>query len=96
LIEQDSSITEVILSGGDPLSLSNARLDIVFKMLELIPHLKRIRIHTRFPIVEPKRINDELLQLLSNIKRQVIMVLHINHAQEMGIDNQSVLKRSSC
>jgi len=93
LIEQDSSITEVILSGGDPLSLSNARLDIVFKMLELIPHLKRIRIHTRFPIVEPKRINDELLQLLSNIKRQVIMVLHINHAQEMGIDNQSVLKK---
>ncbi|MCP3851380.1 MAG: EF-P beta-lysylation protein EpmB [Gammaproteobacteria bacterium] len=93
LIEQDHSITEVILSGGDPLSLSNARLTTLFKMLEAIPHLRRIRIHTRFPIAEPKRINNKLLELFSNTKKQLIMVLHINHAQEIGSDNQNILKK---
>ncbi len=93
LIRQDPSIKEVILSGGDPLSLSNARLTELISMLELIPHIKRLRFHSRFPIVEPGRINDELLQALSNNRFQIIMVLHINHAQEMGSDTQISIEK---
>lgn len=93
LINQDDSINEVILSGGDPLSLSDERLAKLFNMLEAIPHLKRIRIHSRFPIVEPERINDKLIEILASSHLQIIMVLHINHAQEIGPDNQARIEK---
>lgn len=79
-------IHEVILSGGDPLSLSDQRLSSLVTRLQDIDHLKTLRIHTRLPVVIPERVCDELLQWLQDCKMNVVMVLHINHANE--IDNQ--------
>ncbi len=93
LIKQDSSISEVILSGGDPLSLADDKFADLLKTLESIKHLKRIRIHTRFPVVEPERITQQLIGTLTQSKLQIIMVLHINHAQELGGDNQYSISR---
>lgn len=93
LIRQDSSISEVILSGGDPLSLTDDKLTHLIKSLQAIEHLKRIRIHTRFPVVEPERITLQLIETLTQSKLQIIIVLHINHAQELGSDNQSAISR---
>lgn len=92
-IKLDSSISEVILSGGDPLSLSDIRFAELFIMLNSISHLKRIRIHSRFPVVEPKRISDKFLNILANSRFQIIMVLHINHARELGSDSQASIEK---
>jgi EF-P beta-lysylation protein EpmB len=78
-------ISEVILSGGDPLSLSDNRLTQLFLALEKIKHLHTLRIHTRLPIVIPQRITDSLLDRLANSSLKVVMVVHVNHANE--IDN---------
>lgn len=93
LINQDSSISEVILSGGDPLSLADDKLADLLKSLESIKHLNRIRIHTRFPVVAPERITLQFIETLTQSKLQIIMVLHINHAQELGRDNQNAISR---
>lgn len=79
----DSSIQEVILSGGDPLSLSDEKLAGFAEALEFIPHLRRLRLHTRQPIVLPERVDDALLAWLRRGKLQKIVVLHANHAQEL-------------
>ncbi len=91
LIRKDLSIEEIILSGGDPLSLSNDKISELIDKLETISHLKRIRIHSRFPIVDPHRVTKKLINLLSQSHLKIIIVLHINHAQEIGIDNQKVI-----
>jgi len=78
-------INEIILSGGDPLSLSDERLRHLVSELEKIPHLKTLRIHTRFPVVIPQRITQLLLTMLSSTPLKPVVVLHINHANE--IDN---------
>lgn len=93
LIKQDKSISEVILSGGDPLSLSNTRLAELLSGLEAIPHVKRLRIHTRYPVVEPQRIDKDLVQLLRSSRFHIIMVLHINHPSEIGLDSQTGIKK---
>jgi EF-P beta-lysylation protein EpmB len=82
-IANDSSIEEVILSGGDPLLIEDDCFKQLLFELAAIPHLKRVRIHSRLPIVLPKRINNTLLKLLANIRFKVIMVIHCNHAQEI-------------
>jgi len=82
-IQADTSIEEVILSGGDPLSLSNSRLRALGEQLCTIPHLRRLRIHTRMPIVLPERIDKGLLAWLQSIPVQAIMVLHCNHEREI-------------
>lgn len=79
-------INEVILSGGDPLMAKDEHLARLFVELAAIPHLKRLRIHTRLPVVIPARLTDELRQLLSSSRLQAIMVLHINHANELDAD----------
>ena len=84
-LQQDQSITEIILSGGDPLTLDDLVLTKLISKLESIKHLQRLRIHTRLPIVIPNRICNELLTWMKNTRLKTIMVLHINHAQE--IDN---------
>ncbi|MDX2502988.1 MAG: EF-P beta-lysylation protein EpmB [Gammaproteobacteria bacterium] len=93
LLKQDPSISEVILSGGDPLSLSDNKFTDLLTLLKSIAHLKRVRIHTRFPVVEPERITKQLLNTFSMSGLRIIMVLHINHAREMGSDNQLALAR---
>jgi len=82
-IAADTSIEEVILSGGDPLSLSNARLAELGAGLESIPHIRRIRIHTRHPVVLPGRVDEGLLDWLAGLHLPVVMVIHSNHASEL-------------
>ncbi len=79
----DTSINEVILSGGDPLSLSTSKLAELTNALEKIPHVRRLRIHTRLPIVLPERIDDELIDWIARLRLQRVVVLHANHANEI-------------
>jgi L-lysine 2,3-aminomutase len=89
----DPSIKEVILSGGDPLATSNTYLQWLVEALARIPHLQRLRLHTRLPIMLPDRIDQALLQLLSRWQGQVILVLHGNHAQELDDEVDAALQR---
>lgn len=92
LIEEDPSISEVILSGGDPLSLSDEMLQKLLKDISKIPHIKRIRFHTRFPIGIPERITENFLSLLT-LPQQVWFVIHANHALELDEEVLNALKR---
>jgi EF-P beta-lysylation protein EpmB len=82
-IRDHSDIDEVILSGGDPLVLDNAKLGELLQQLERIPHLKWLRVHTRLPVVIPSRIDAPLLQLFSHSRFRITMVIHANHANEL-------------
>jgi EF-P beta-lysylation protein EpmB len=82
-LRADASISEVILSGGDPLSLSTAKLAELTGALADIPHVKRVRIHTRLPIVLPERIDDALLGWLEALPFGRVVVVHANHANEL-------------
>jgi len=81
-LKHDSTISEVILSGGDPLTLPDKYLAWFMTELADISHIRRIRIHTRLPIMIPQRITPELCKLLANPRFQTILVIHSNHAQE--------------
>jgi EF-P beta-lysylation protein EpmB len=81
-IGADSSIEEVILSGGDPLSLATSKLAELTQALTSIPHLKRLRLHTRLPVVLPERVDAGLLAWLAALPWPVAVVLHANHANE--------------
>ncbi|MGZ5576069.1 MAG: EF-P beta-lysylation protein EpmB, partial [Methylobacter sp.] len=83
-IQNDTSISEVILSGGDPLLLSDSRLARLIRQLDGIDHLKRIRIHSRLPIVLPARITAEFINTLTQSPKQIIIVVHCNHANEIN------------
>jgi EF-P beta-lysylation protein EpmB len=83
-IQADTSLSEVILSGGDPLLLSDARLAKLIQQLDEIEHIKRIRIHSRLPIVLPARITDTLIDTLEQSSKQIVMVVHCNHANEIN------------
>lgn len=82
-IRADDSIREVILSGGDPLSLSDDKLSALAEALETIPHVRRLRLHTRQPVVLPERVDERLLDWLSRSRLQKFVVLHINHPNEL-------------
>jgi EF-P beta-lysylation protein EpmB len=84
-IRQDATISEVILSGGDPLTVSNRVLSSFTQQLSTISHVKRLRFHTRVPIVLPERINTHFIEWLTTIKLDKVVVLHANHPNE--IDN---------
>jgi len=90
-LKQHYEIEEVILSGGDPLVLDNEKLAALIAQLETIPHLQTLRIHTRLPVVLPARINKGLLQLLSNSRFDVVMVIHANHANELQHEEHTKL-----
>lgn len=77
-------ISEIILSGGDPLLFSDERLSDLIQQLNSVPHLKRIRIHTRIPVVLPARITPSLLALLAASEKKVIIVTHANHGNEVS------------
>lgn len=89
----DRSISEVILSGGDPLSLNDAKLAGFAEALEFIPHVRRLRVHTRLPVVLPERVDEALLAWLSRGRVQKIMVLHFNHANEIDAAVAAALAR---
>ncbi|MFC0336233.1 L-lysine 2,3-aminomutase [Kushneria avicenniae] len=82
-LRDDDSLIEAILSGGDPLLSSDTRLAWLVGELDAIPHLKRLRLHTRLPVVIPDRVDDAMLAWLSSTRLQKVMVLHINHANEI-------------
>ncbi|MDD2740282.1 MAG: EF-P beta-lysylation protein EpmB [Methylomonas lenta] len=81
-----SEIKEVILSGGDPLLLSDAKLCDLLENISRIQHVQRIRIHSRIPVVLPARITDKLLQTLASLPQQIVLVIHANHANELSPD----------
>jgi L-lysine 2,3-aminomutase len=83
-IKNDVTINEVILSGGDPLLLSDAKLSRFIDLLGQINHLKRIRIHSRLPIVLPARVTNEFAAILENSRKPIVLVVHANHVNELN------------
>ena len=94
-IEQHPDITELILSGGDPLTLTNARLQALTNQLENIDHLHTLRIHSRLPVVLPERIDEGLLAWLTTQHLRVVMVIHCNHPNEIDTDVSAAMKKLS-
>lgn len=92
-LAEDPTIHEVILSGGDPLSLDTDRLRRLTNGLRHIPHLRRLRLHTRMPVVLPQRIDDELLCWLHELPWPVALVIHANHANEFDLPLREALDR---
>ena len=98
-IEADTSIHEVILSGGDPLLAPDPTLQFLIHALEAIPHVHTLRIHTRLPVVLPERITPDLCALLSASRFQCVVVLHANHAAELSkrvSDACAALRQAGC
>jgi EF-P beta-lysylation protein EpmB len=79
----DPTIHEVILSGGDPLLLDDNRLTRLVTRLEAMPHVRRLRIHSRLPIVLPSRVTEEMTAMLSRTRLTCVVVVHANHPAEL-------------
>jgi EF-P beta-lysylation protein EpmB len=92
-IAADDSLHEIILSGGDPLSLSDARLASITGALSAIPHVRRLRVHTRQPIVLPSRVDEGLVTWIHGIRLPLVFVLHVNHANEIDADVRAACAR---
>lgn len=92
-LREDESIEEAILSGGDPLSLSDQKLGALLDALNALPHLKRIRFHSRFPVGIPERIDADFLGLLQQLHKQVFFVLHSNHPRELDTDVLAAMRK---
>lgn len=90
----ERDIEEVILSGGDPLVIDDAAVGTLLARLGDMPHLKRLRIHSRLPVVLPSRITPRLLELLAASRLQAVLVVHVNHPRE--IDGDVVLALAAC
>ncbi|HBD19048.1 MAG TPA: EF-P beta-lysylation protein EpmB [Arenimonas sp.] len=89
----DTGVSEVLLSGGDPLSLATPKLAEFTRALAGLPHVRRLRLHTRLPIVLPERVDEELLAWLSALPQQVVVVVHANHANEIDAPVAAALER---
>ncbi|MEH6564979.1 MAG: EF-P beta-lysylation protein EpmB [Halopseudomonas sp.] len=92
-IRQDSSIHEVIYSGGDPLAANDRRLAWLTRQIADIAHVKRLRVHTRLPVVIPQRVTPELIEALCGTRLPVTMVLHCNHANEVDANMLAATER---
>jgi len=92
-IRSDTTLKEIILSGGDPLSLSNETLQPLFAALATCKHVRRIRFHTRFPIGIPESIDEEFLSLLENHPQQIVFIVHCNHPKELDADVLQALQK---
>jgi len=86
-------VHEVILSGGDPLTLSDRRLAEFVRMVDDVPHIKRLRLHTRLPVVLPERVTAELCAWLSGARPEAVVVIHVNHAQELDVATRAACAR---
>ncbi|MDY0204993.1 MAG: EF-P beta-lysylation protein EpmB [Pseudomonas sp.] len=82
-IANDSSITEVILSGGDPLMLQDKHLAELVESIATIAHVQRLRVHSRLPVVIAERLTDELTDILTRTRLRSTLVLHVNHPREL-------------
>lgn len=83
-IEANPSISEVILSGGDPLLLNDRLLKNISDQLDTLPQIKRLRIHSRIPIVLPERITEGFINWISELKQKAVLVTHSNHPREIN------------
>jgi EF-P beta-lysylation protein EpmB len=92
-IAADAAIEEVILSGGDPLALVDRHLAELARRIERVHHVRRLRIHTRLPIVIPQRVTAELIDWLRGTRLVPIMVVHANHPQEIDEATAQALSR---
>lgn len=92
-VAADPSIDEIILSGGDPLTVTDDRLASLAASLAQIPHLRRLRVHTRLPIMIPSRVTDALLAWLAGTRLTPVMVIHANHAQELDAEVAAATRR---
>jgi len=94
-LQADADVNEVILSGGDPLLLHDERLAALIDAIAAIAHVRRLRIHTRLPVVLPSRINDGLIAMLRQTRLQCVMVIHANHSAELDGETAAALSRLS-
>lgn len=92
-LNSDSELDEVILSGGDPLSLSDWKFGELVQAIEGVPHVQRLRIHTRLPVVIPSRVTRGLVRMLKQTRLATWVVVHINHVQEIDADVAKSLGR---
>ena len=92
-IAADSTISEVIFSGGDPLAVSDNQLTWLTREIAAIPHVKRLRVHTRLPVVIPNRIDANCIAWLKDARLQTVVVLHINHANEIDCQLTAAVAR---
>lgn len=92
-IAGNTSISEVILSGGDPLAANDNHLHWLVEKLAAIAHVRRLRVHTRFPVVIPSRITADCLAWLTSSRLTTVVVLHINHANEIDTDVGAMIAR---
>lgn len=92
-IAADESIDEVILSGGDPLTIVDHSLSALISRIDEIAHIKRIRFHTRLPIMIPQRVTDAFLKILADARCQMIVVIHANHANELDLFVEQALAK---
>ncbi len=92
-VEQDPSIREVILSGGDPLVMPDSRLSELVQAIDSLEQITNLRIHTRLPVVIPQRINDELLAWVHQSKLHIVFVIHANHSSELDTHVESAINR---
>ncbi len=94
-IGNDPTLSEIILSGGDPLAVTDQSLRWLFDQLNACPHVNRIRLHTRFPVVIPGRVTPGLLDCIGNSRAAVFIVLHINHPNELDTELTCQLRKLS-
>ncbi|TWU18298.1 EF-P beta-lysylation protein EpmB [Allorhodopirellula heiligendammensis] len=92
-LRERRDLEEVILSGGDPLTMTDAALDALISKIEGIEHIGRLRIHSRMPIVIPSRVNRSLIERLRASRLTVWMVVHSNHAAEIDGETAAALQR---
>ncbi len=90
-VAADPAVSEVILSGGDPLTMPGSRLEVLARKLATLPHIKRLRIHTRLPIVLPQRVDGELTSWIGGLGLPMVVVVHTNHANEIDVDVRRAL-----
>ena len=92
-IDGDSSISEVILSGGDPLAAGDSYLKWLLTQIDTLKQVTTIRIHTRLPVVIPQRITSSLCQTLASLESKLVIVIHCNHGQEIDSSVQLAVQK---
>ena len=94
-IARDPSISEVILSGGDPLLVGDGHLQELVAKIASVNHVKRLRVHTRLPVVIPRRVSQGLLDALTHPALQTVLVIHANHANELDFAVGNAMRSAS-
>lgn len=92
-VRRHTELDELIFSGGDPLMAKDKELDWLLSEAESIPHIKRLRIHSRLPVVIPARVTAVLCERFSRSRLQIVLVSHINHANEVDASLKESMKR---